>query len=325
MRLNRLKVVSVGAWLALGLASCGHEGRRYEARGDRYSALGEHLDARVEYELALTEAGADAPFELRLKAAELTLTAKDFDEAAERFHDLIERRSDYADEISALYHLHAERWLATGDTFAALQAIGWLQARDSTMSLDRLHYVLGEVAFLRPDYDRAMVAYLLGLSRDPGGAPADVYMRLGDAFDRKRNCVAAVRYFETYLSMVGDNGSLSEDARYRLGVCALRLAQRAFANGDYVRAMDNVQRMIKTGEPASRLAEAGLLTGRLHERFGNRQAAIQYYRRVVDSDENRRSRPAIEAYRRLKQLEFGMPLETDTEPEPAPDEEGGEG
>jgi tetratricopeptide (TPR) repeat protein len=325
MRSGRLQVASIGVWLVVCLAACGHEGKRYEARGDRYSALGEHLDARVEYELALTESGTDAPFGLRLKAAELMLAAKDFDDAAERFHDLIERRPDYADEISALYHLHAERWLATGDTFAALQAIGWLQARDSTTSLDRLHYVLGDVAFLRPDYDRAMIAYLLGLSRDPAGAPADVYVRLGDAFDRKRNCVAAVTYFETYLSMAGNDGSLAEDGRYRLGACALRLAQRAFVNGDYVRAMDDVQRMIKTGEPASRLAEARLLTGRLHERFGNRQAAIQYYRRVVDNDENVRSRPAIEAYRRLKQLEFGMPLETDTEPEPVPDEESGEG
>lgn len=314
MRFGGLHVASVGVWVVVCLAACGHEGQRYETRGDRYSALGEYLDARVEYELALSKSGADAPFGLRLKAAELTLAAKDFEDANERFRDLIERRPDYADEIGALYHLHAERWLATGDTFAALQAIGWLQAQYPTMSLDRLYYALGDVAFLRPDYDRAMIAYLLGLSLDPSGASTDVYVRLGDAFDRKRNCVAAVTYFETYLSRAGDDGTLSEDARYRLGACALKLAQSAFENGDYVRAMDNVQRMVKTGEPASRLGEARLLTGRLHERFGNREAAIDYYRRVVDDDENLRSRPAIEAYRRLKQLEFGMPLESDTEP-----------
>ncbi len=323
MRSRSMRLATLGLWLVVGLTACGHEGRRYETRGDRYSALGEHLDARVEYELALAESGADAPFGLRLKTAELMLAAKEFDDAAERFSDLIERRPDYADEIGALYHLHAERWLATGDTFAALQAIGWLQTQDSTTSLDRLHYVLGDVAFLRPDYDRAMIGYLLGLSLDPGGASVDVYARLGDAFDRKRNCVAAVTYFERYLLEAGHDGSLSEDARYRLGACALRLAQSAFANGDYERAMDNVQRMVRTGEPASRLGEARLLTGRLHERFGNREAAIQYYRRVVDDDENLRSRPAIEAYRRLKQLEFGMPLETDTEPEPVLDEEAG--
>ncbi len=109
MRSRSMRLATLGLWLVLGLTACGHEGRRYETRGDRYSALGEHLDARVEYELALSESGADAPFGLRLKTAELMLAAKEFDDAAERFSDLIGRRPDYADEIGALYHLHAER------------------------------------------------------------------------------------------------------------------------------------------------------------------------------------------------------------------------
>jgi hypothetical protein len=57
-----------------------------------------------------------------------------------------------------------------------------------------------------------MIGYLLGLSLDPGGASVDVYARLGDAFDRKRNCVAAVTYFERYLLEAGHDGSLSAKA-----------------------------------------------------------------------------------------------------------------
>ncbi|MDX1662126.1 MAG: hypothetical protein R3326_10100, partial [Gemmatimonadota bacterium] len=49
---------------------------------------------------------------------------------------------------------------------------------------------------------------------------------------------------------------------------------------------------------------------RIFERKGNREAAMDQYRQIVDRNRDSSSRPAVEAYRRLKQLEFGMPLRT---------------
>src|SRR5688500_9744460 len=124
--------------IALLVAACNPRAGEFEERGDRYSAQGDYVDAAAEYELALAEAGDDVPARLRMKAGSLALQAKNFTEANRRFGRLLMEESSYGDRVIALYHLHAQRWIATGDTFAALQAIQWIQARDSTANLGPL-------------------------------------------------------------------------------------------------------------------------------------------------------------------------------------------
>jgi tetratricopeptide (TPR) repeat protein len=282
----------------------------YEERGDRYSAQGEYVDAAAEYELALAEAGDDPPARLRLKAGSLALQAKNFTEANRRFGRLLMEDPSYGDRVVALYHLHAQRWTAVGDTFAALQAIQWIQARDSTANLGPLYFTLGDAHFARPDYDAAMTAYLLGLARAADQVPPEVYARLGEAYDRKRHCPSAVRYFERYLALEPDDPELVADARYRLGSCSLTLAERAFANDEYEPARRHVEIVLGIGEPVSRLDQADLLMARLWERLDDRARAMEQYQKVVERSPDKSSRAAIEAYRRLMQLEFGLPLET---------------
>jgi tetratricopeptide (TPR) repeat protein len=155
-----------------------------------------------------------------------------------------------------------------------------------------------------------MVSYLLGLARAAGEAPAVVYARLGDAYERTRRCPAAVAYFERFLAQPSADPEIVADARYRLGSCALHLAERAFAVDDYEGARAYLEMVTRTGEPVSRLDEADLMLARVWERLGDRGQAMEGYRRIVDRNPNESSRPAVEAYRRLMQLEFGLPLET---------------
>lgn len=292
------------------LAACSPPITESEERGDRYSARGDYADAQVEYSLALEQAGGDAPPDLRLKAADLALRSKDFREAARLFGDLLEDEAEYGERVEALVTLHARRWAAQGDTFAALRAIDWLQAHDSTAGLGALHYTIGDAAYVRPDYDAAIAAYLTGLARAPEDAGSEIQARLGEAFDRRRNCAAAVPYFQRYL----DSGQADElrgaDIRYRLGACAFRLAERAFANQDMERAAQYLDLMVRTGEPVSRLVEADLMRARIAEWGGDRDAAMDAYRRVMERGGSRQTRATMEAFRRLKQLEFGLPLRT---------------
>jgi tetratricopeptide (TPR) repeat protein len=304
--MSRLRAVLI----ARLVAACNPRAGEFEERGDRYSAQGEYVDAAAEYELALAEAGDDVPARLRMKAGSLALQAKNFTEANRRFGRLLMEESSYGDRVIALYHLHAQRWIATGDTFAALQAIQWIQARDSTANLGPLYFTLGDAYFARPDYDAAMSAYLLGLARAGDQAPPDVYVRLGEAFDRKRHCPSAVQYFKRYLEVESGDPELVADARYRLGSCALTLAERAFANEDYETARLYAEIVLGIGEPVSRLDQADLLMARLWERLDERDRAVAQYQKIVERNPDQSSRAAIEAYRRLMQLEFGLPLET---------------
>ncbi|MGH7543149.1 MAG: tetratricopeptide repeat protein [Gemmatimonadota bacterium] len=302
------------SWLvvagALVLVGCGPEGAASEARGDRYSARGQFADAAVEYEIALEAAGEDAPSNLRLKAAELALRSKDFNAAERLFDALIERDPDYADPVRALYFLHARRWSSQGDTFAMLRAIDGIRDRDSTASLGSLYYALGDAAFTRPDYDAAIEAYLMGLARIPEEAGPEVYARLADAYEQRRDCPAAVAYLERYMQMVGGDGEDQEEVRYRLGSCSYRLAERAFTNEDYEAASGYLNTLLATGQPPNLVPEALLMMARIQEREGNRDAAMNYYRRVMDEEGDRETPVAVQAFRRLKQLEFGFPLET---------------
>jgi len=295
---------------ALVLAGCGLEGAASEARGDRYSARGQFADAAVEYEIALDAAGEDAPSNLRLKAAELALRSKDFNGAERMFDALIERDPEYADPVRALYYLHARRWSSQGDTFAMLRAIDGIRHGDSTASLGSLYYALGDAAFTRPDYDAAIEAYLMGLARVPEEAGPGVYARLADAYEQRRDCPAAVAYLERYMQMAeGDSGD-QEEVRYRLGSCSYRLAERAFTNEDYEAASRYLSTLLGTGQPPNLVPEALLMMARIQERAGNRDAAMDYYRRVMDEEGDRETPVAVQAFRRLKQLEFGFPLET---------------
>jgi tetratricopeptide (TPR) repeat protein len=302
------------SWLAVAaafvLAGCGPEGAASEARGDRYSARGQFADAAVEYEIALEAAGEDAPSNLRLKAAELALRSKDFNGAERMFDALIERDPDYADPVRALYYLHARRWSSQGDTFAMLRAIDGIRHRDSTATLGSLYYALGDAAFTRPDYDAAIEAYLMGLARIPEEAGPEVYARLADAYEQRRDCPAAVAYLEQYMQAAEGGGGDQEEVRYRLGSCSYRLAERAFANEDYEAASRYLNTLLGTGQPPNLVPEALLMMARIQERAGNRDAAMDYYRRVMEEEGDRETPVALQAFRRLKQLEFGFPLDT---------------
>lgn len=301
--------------VGLLLAGCGPKGAASEARGDRYSARGQFADAAVEYEIALEAAGENAPSELRLKAAELALRSKDFNGAGRMFDALIERDPDYGDRVRALYYLHARRWSSQGDTFAMLRAIDGIRDRDSTASLGSLYYALGDAAFTRPDYDAAIEAYLMGLARIPEEAGPEVYARLADAYEQRRDCPAAITYLERYMQITGGDdregeAGDQEEVRYRLGSCSYRLAERAFANEDYEAASRYLDTLLGTGQPPNLLPEALLMMGRIQERAGNRDGAMGFYRRVMEEEEDRETPVALQAFRRLKQLEFGFPLET---------------
>lgn len=288
------------------VAGCNPRIGEFEERGDRYSAQGSYADALVEYELALEEAGSRAPAGLRMKAGALALRSKTFSDATRHFDALLASEESYRDRVMALYALQAQRWRAAGDTFAAVQAVQWLVERDSTANLGPLYFLLGDAAYARPDYDAAIRAYLLGLSRAPGQAPPEVYARLGDAFERKRQCATAIEYYERYLAV--DSAAATGDARYRYGTCAFRMAERAFNNDDYGSARAYVDIVLRNGEPVSRIDDAELMLARIHEWEGDRQAALETYRRIAGRNAGRQSRAGLEAYRRFKQLEFGLPL-----------------
>ena len=295
--------VAALVWLA---TACNPRIGEFEERGDRYSAQGAYADALVEYELALEEAEGGAPAELRMKAGALALQSKSFSDASRHFDALLDHDSGYRNRVAALYNLHAQRWRAAGDTFAAVQAVHWLVERDSTVNLGPLYFLLGDAAYSRPDYDAAIQAYLLGLARAGEHAPAEVYARLGDAFERKRQCATAIEYYERFLA--ADSTAAVGDARYRYGTCAFRMAERAYNNEDYAAAREYIQIVIRNGEPVSRLDEAELMMARIHEWDGDREAAMETYRRIAERTGGRQSRAGLEAYRRFKQLEFGLPL-----------------
>jgi hypothetical protein len=86
------------------------------------------------------------------------------------------------------------------------------------------------------------------------------------------------------------------------------MAERAFNNDDYTAAREYIQIVIRNGEPVSRLDEAELMMARIHEWDGDREAAMETYRRIAERTGGRQSRAGLEAYRRFKQLEFGLPL-----------------
>lgn len=302
-------VIRLLAPLVVVAAGCNPRIGEFEERGDRYSAQGSYADALVEYELALEEAGGGAPEGLRMKAGALALRSKSFSDASRHFDALLENEDSYRDRVAALYNLQAQRWRAAGDTFAAVQAVQWLVERDSTTNLGPLYFLLGDAAYARPDYDAAIRAYLLGLARAQAQAPPEVYARLGDAFERKRQCATAIEYYERYLS--ADSAAATGDARYRYGTCAFRLAERAFNNDDLPAARKYAEIVLRNGEPVSRIDDAELIMARIHEWDGNREAAMETYKRIAERNAGRQSRAGLEAYRRYKQLEFGLPLRSE--------------
>lgn len=288
------------------MAACNPRIGEFEERGDRYSAQGAYADALVEYELALEEADGGASGDLHMKAGALALRSKSFSDASRHFEELLDREPSYRDRVAALYNLHAQRWRAAGDTFAAVQAVQWLVESDSTVNLGPLYFLVGDAAYARPDYDAAIQAYLLGLARAGGQAPPEIYARLGEAFERKRQCATAIEYYKRYLE--ADSTAAAGNARYRYGTCAFRMAERAFKGEDYEAAREYIDIVIRNGEPVSQLADAELMMARIHEWDGDRDAAMDAYRRIASRAQGGQSRAGVEAYRRYKQLEFGLPL-----------------
>jgi lipopolysaccharide biosynthesis regulator YciM len=113
------------------------------------------------------------------------------------------------------------------------------------------------------------------------------------------------------LYLAADSTASTGDARYRYGMCAFRMAERAFNNEDFTAARQYVDMVIRNGEPVSRLDDAELMIGRIHEWNGDREAAMETYKRIAERTGGRQSRAGLEAFRRYKQLEFGLPLRSE--------------
>ena len=190
-----------------------------------------------------------------------------------------------------------------------LRAIDGMRAQDCTASLGSLYYAVGDAEFAIPDYEAAIAAYLSGLARIPEEADPDVYARLADAYEQRRDCPAALEYLGRFLELTRGEVVDDEEIRYRMGSCSYRLAEKAFANEDYEAAAGYLQTVLGSGQPPNLVPEALFMRARIEERRGNRNAAMDTYRRVIEVEENRQSPVALRAFRRLNQLEIGFPLE----------------
>ncbi|MBA2564451.1 MAG: tetratricopeptide repeat protein [Gemmatimonadetes bacterium] len=296
---SRLRALALGSVL---LAGCAAAGEDHLTKGDRFLGDGKVADARAEYRIALRESRRP-PEELLWKLGLLDLDERDLTSARAELDALLKRDASWRQPVAHAYLLFAARWFKAGDSFNAVLAVQAARTAQPGANLGPFAYDVGDAYFEQPDYERAVEQYLAGISMAPGLDPAARY-RLALALDRLGRWPQAVRHYRAFLAQ-GGRAADTREARYHLGEAAFRTAQASFLEHRYEDALENLEVMLESGEPETRLDDAWFLVGELRYRGGDEPGAEAAFVKVLELAPSSSSRLYGDAERRLLDIRIG--------------------
>jgi tetratricopeptide (TPR) repeat protein len=171
------------------------------------------------------------------------------------------------------------------------------------LALARLHAQRG-------DRDRAAWFYRRALtSMPPDSAPRILY-EIGLLEEDRDRCETAIDYFRgsrEQAERARDRAwtTLLGEARWHIGNCAFRLAQRAREEGRASEALGWFGTTLELGEPENLLDQAWFDRGEILYGIGRFDEALAAYRKVLERNPSRTGQLVERARQRIDDIRFG--------------------
>lgn len=301
MRGRRGTPAAVLGALAVLLSGCqGDDGA--VARGHALWADSAYGSALAEYRLAASQDEDDA--EKAALVAHAYAVDGQLDRARQAWDRVLRMAPSYEGQAVFDFLELARRSLDRGDLSGVARAVeaavavrpgAWPQ--DLAGPLARYYAESGDRA-------RAVEFYELALVRAQPDSSAAIMLELGRLREELNQCADALPYFEAYARQ-GNRDDLVSEARWRRGNCSFQLATQAHEQGRLTQALDLLDTVTELGAPESVQDQAWFLRGEIQFAVGDRDAALEAYRRVLELNPARTGQLVRRAQRRIDEIRFG--------------------
>jgi len=270
-------------------------------RGDRLWADSSHTEALAEYRLSYERSGDEAAL---ARVAHAYAVTGQFEQARERYAELLERAPHYTDQavfdyltLARAAQERSDRYGMAGAVEAALALRPGLPVTDMAAPLARFYARAGDVERAREFFDHALGAA-------PPDSMAGLLFDYASFQESEGNCAEAIELFSAF-RVRQPRGERADQARWNVGNCSFELARAARAEGQHERALAHLQTVLDLGVPQNLIDQAWFDRGESLLELGRRDEALEAYVRVLENVRTAGGQLAERARQRINELRFG--------------------
>jgi tetratricopeptide (TPR) repeat protein len=225
-------------------------------------------------------------------------------EAEDAFAEAFSKDSTLAGEISVYFREEAERSLSSGLTLKGKRFMRQALTYDRNIDFDGYNAMAGEIMMDRKDYvnaaryfERFLMSY-----PDSSGA-AEVMLSLGTAYEEIGKTGAAIENYRRFQERY-PLSRLKTTVTWKLENLVFRMAEKSFAEGKLDEAKLALGDLASGASARLVRERANFLLGEISEQTGDTEAALRYYRKVVNLNLGDSGRLLEKAKERIEELEL---------------------
>ncbi len=225
-------------------------------------------------------------------------------EAEDAFAEAFSKDSTLAGEISAYFRAEAEKSLQSGLALKGKRFMRQALTYDHDIDFDGYNAIAGDIMMDLKDYESAARYFERYLESYPDSSgAAEVMLSLGNAYEEMGETRAAIENYRRFRDRY-PMSRLKTTVTWKLENLVYRMAEESLAEGkldDAKLALED----LASGASARLVRErANFLLGEISEQTGDREAALRYYREVVNLNLGESGRLLDKAKERIEELEM---------------------
>lgn len=293
---------TIGAFLVFLLAvSCGEKGVLEEANEEFEE--GRYRETVFVIRHHFRRGGGRHP-ELLFLAGKAYLKLGSEAEAEDAFAEAFSKDSTLAEGISAYFKEEADRSIRSGLTLKGKRFIRQALTYDHNIDFDGYNAMAGDIMMDRKDYGSAVRYFERYLESYPDSSgAAEVMLSLGAAYEEMGETESAIgnyrRFHERY-----PLSRLNTTVMWKLENLLFRMAEESLEEGKLDEAKLALEDLASGASARLVRERANFLLGGIAEQTGDREAALRYYREVVNLNLGESGRLLDKAKERIEELEL---------------------
>jgi len=293
---------AIGAFLVLLLAiSCGGKGVLEKATEEYEKGRYREAVFVIRHHF---RRGGERHSEILFLAGKAYLKLGSEAEAEDAFAEAFSKDSILAEQISEYFKEEAGRSIQSGLTLKGKRFMRQALIYDRNIDFDGYNAMAGEIMMDRKDFESAARYFerYIGSYPDSSGA-AEVMLSLGTAYEEMGETEAAIenyrRFHERY-----PLSRLKTTVIWKLENLLFRMAEESLEEGKFDEAKLALEDLASGASARLVRERANFLLGEIAEQTGDREAALRYYREVVNLNLGESGRLLEKAKERIEELEL---------------------
>ncbi len=225
-------------------------------------------------------------------------------EAEDAFAEAFSKDSTLAQEISAYFREEAEKSLQSGLALKGKRFMRQALTYDHDIDFDGYNAVAGEIMMDRKDYPSAARYFERYIESYPDSSgAAEVMLSLGTAYEEMGEIHAAIENYRRFQDRY-PLSRLKTTVTWKLENLVYRMAEESLAEGRLDEAKLALEDLASGASARLVRERANFMLGEISEQTGDTEAALRYYREVVNLSLGESGRLLEKAKERIEELEL---------------------